>query len=174
MNTDKPWTRGLLIRRNPTDGDMAYFATCCPKGTSIETLVRVKGTRWRIEEGFETAKNELGLDHNETRSWHGWHRHVSLVMLAYAMIGCRPNIKPTARRKKRNLEYQRTHPLVGPENSAPRLQTRPASDKACPHSCMVRLPTRPSSGSAVAHISNPKCNCSARPSFCLSRRAKAM
>jgi SRSO17 transposase len=76
------WTRGLLIRRNPTDGDMAYFTTCCPKGTSIETLVRVEGTRWRIEEGFETAKNELGLDHNETRSWHGWHRHISLVMLA--------------------------------------------------------------------------------------------
>jgi SRSO17 transposase len=49
-------------------------------------LVRVEGTRWRIEEGFETAKNELGLDHNETRSWHGWHRHVSLVMLAYAMM----------------------------------------------------------------------------------------
>ena len=35
---------------------------------------------------FETAKNELGLDHNETRSWHGWHRHVSLVMLAFAMM----------------------------------------------------------------------------------------
>jgi SRSO17 transposase len=51
----------LLIRRNPTDGDMAYFTTWCPKGTSIETLVRVEGTRWRIEEGFETAKNELGL-----------------------------------------------------------------------------------------------------------------
>jgi SRSO17 transposase len=65
---------------------MAYFTTCCPKGTSIETLVRVEGTRWRIEEGFETAKNELGLDHNETRSWHGWHRHISLVMLAYAMM----------------------------------------------------------------------------------------
>jgi hypothetical protein len=35
---------------------------------------------------FETAKNELGLDHNESRSWHGWHRHVSLVMLAFAML----------------------------------------------------------------------------------------
>jgi SRSO17 transposase len=35
---------------------------------------------------FETAKTELGLAHNETRSWHGWHRHVSLVMLAFAMM----------------------------------------------------------------------------------------
>ena len=49
-------------------------------------LVEVEGHRWAIEDGFETAKNELGLDHNETRSWHGWHRHVSLVMLAFAML----------------------------------------------------------------------------------------
>src|SRR5690242_8027193 len=42
--------------------------------------------RWSIEDSFENAKNELGLDHNETRSWHGWHRHVSLVMLAFAMM----------------------------------------------------------------------------------------
>ena len=52
----------------------------------METLVAVEGRRWAIEDGFETAKNELGLDHNETRSWHGWHRHVSLVMLAFAML----------------------------------------------------------------------------------------
>lgn len=100
------WTRGLLIRRTIADGDMAYFTTWCPKGTSLEVLVGVEGTRWRIEEGFETTKNELGLDHNETRSWHGWHRHVSLVMLAYAMMAavrCQANTStakktmPTAR-----------------------------------------------------------------------------
>jgi len=44
------------------------------------------GSRWRIEECFETAKNEFGLDHNESRSWHGWHRHVSLAMLAFALM----------------------------------------------------------------------------------------
>ena len=80
------WTRGLLIRRNIADGDLAFFSTWCPIGTSIETLVTVEGHRWAIEDSFETAKNELGLDHNETRSWHGWHRHVSLVMLAFAMM----------------------------------------------------------------------------------------
>jgi hypothetical protein len=46
----------------------------------------VEGHRWAIEDSFETAKNEFGLDHNESRSWHGWHRHVSLVMLAFAMM----------------------------------------------------------------------------------------
>jgi SRSO17 transposase len=80
------WTRGLLIRRNIADGDLAFFSTWCPAGTRIETLVTVEGQRWAIEDSFETAKNELGLDHNETRSWHGWHRHVSLVMLAFAMM----------------------------------------------------------------------------------------
>ena len=80
------WTRGLLIRRGIADGDLAFFSTWCPAGTPIETLVKVEGHRWAIEDSFETAKNELGLDHNETRSWHGWHRHVSLVMLAFAMM----------------------------------------------------------------------------------------
>jgi SRSO17 transposase len=80
------WTRGLLVRRSIADGELAYFTTWCPAGTGVAVLVRVEGHRWAIEDGFETAKNELGLDHNETRSWHGWHRHVSLVMLAFAML----------------------------------------------------------------------------------------
>lgn len=80
------WTRDLLIRRRPADGKWAFFTTWCPRGTPVETLVRVEGQRWAIEDAFETAKNELGLDHNETRSWHGWHRHVSLVMLAFALL----------------------------------------------------------------------------------------
>jgi SRSO17 transposase len=80
------WTRGLLIRRNLADGHCAYFTTWCPAGTPIETLAAVEGRRWAIEDAFETAKTEFGLDHNETRSWHGWHRHVSLVMLTFAMM----------------------------------------------------------------------------------------
>ena len=80
------WTRGLLIRRSIADNDLAYFTTWCPAGTSMETLVAVEGRRWAIEDSFETTKTELGLDHNESRSWHGWHRHVSLVMLAFAML----------------------------------------------------------------------------------------
>ena len=102
------WTRGLLIRRNISDGELAFFTTWCPEGTGMETLVRVEGHRWAIEDSFETAKNELGLDHNETRSWHGWHRHVSLVMLAFAMMATirhHANVEPpkkTMRRLPRN------------------------------------------------------------------------
>jgi SRSO17 transposase len=80
------WTRGLLVRRSLSEASLAFFSTWCPTGTSLEVLVRVEGRRWAIEDAFETAKTELGLDHNETRSWHGWHRHVSLVMLAFTLL----------------------------------------------------------------------------------------
>src|SRR5215475_10624213 len=73
-------------RRNIADGAMAFFSTWCPKGTPAKKLIAVEGRRWAIEDSFESAKNELGLDHNESRSWHGWHRHVSLVMLVFAMM----------------------------------------------------------------------------------------
>src|SRR5499427_1535385 len=97
------WTRGLLIRRNIADGSLAFFSTWCPKGTSVQKLVSVEGHRWAIEDSFETAKNELGLDHNETRSWHGWHRHASLVMLAFAMtavIRHRANTGPSLKKTR--------------------------------------------------------------------------
>src|SRR6516225_1797090 len=98
------WTRGLLIRRNIAGGDLAFFATWSPKGTPMTKLVAVEGHRWAIEDSFETAKNELGLDHNETRSWHGWHRHVSLVMLAFAMMAVirhRANAEPAPKKTPR-------------------------------------------------------------------------
>jgi SRSO17 transposase len=98
------WTRGLLIRRSLTDGELAFFSTWCPAGTGIATLVAVEGRRWAIEDAFETAKTELGLAHNETRSWHGWHRHVALVMLAFAMMAAvrhRANTMPPPKTRTR-------------------------------------------------------------------------
>lgn len=84
------WTRGLLVRRKLGDGGLAFFTSWCPAGTPLEVLVRVEGRRWvvedAVEDAFETAKTELGLTRDETRSWHGWHRHVSLVMLAFSML----------------------------------------------------------------------------------------
>ena len=110
------WTRGLLIRRTITDHELAFFSTWAPAGTSIEKLVRVEGCRWAIEDSFETAKNELGLDHNETRSWHGWNRHVSLVMLAFAMmatIRCRANKVPAQPKRRLKIPPIR-HLSAGP------------------------------------------------------------
>ena len=137
------WTRGLLIRRNIADGDLAFFSTWCPAGTPIETLVRVEGHRWAIEDSFETAKNELGLDHNETRSWHGWHRHVSLVMLAFAMMAtirhrtnaCRPQKRIHA--KPCGNGVTPPDPLVHAGNPPHRHQNGPATHPTRPYHRMV-------------------------------------
>ena len=115
---DGLWTRGLLIRGRIADDDLAFFTTWCPAGTAIETLVAVEGHRWAIEDSFETAKNEFGLDHNESRSWHGWHRHVSLVMLAFAMMAAirhranPPPPKKTKRRPPAKAKTLTTPPLI--------------------------------------------------------------
>ena len=109
------WTRGLLIRRNIDDGELAYFATWCPGGTTIASLVSVEDHRWSIEDSFETAKNEFGLDHNETRSWHGWHRHVSLVIMAFAMMAAiRHQINQSVPKKTRAPRWKRTALSDGP------------------------------------------------------------
>jgi SRSO17 transposase len=79
--------RWLLVRRRigaPTE--MAYYVAAGPRDTSMEQLARVAGTRWAIEESFETAKSEVGLDQYEVRSWQGWYRHVTLALLAHAYL----------------------------------------------------------------------------------------
>jgi SRSO17 transposase len=76
----------LLIRRSRSDPlQKSYYFVFAPKGTTVEEMVKAIGARWHIEEDFETAK-DLGLDHYEIRSWTGWYRHITLVMLAHAFL----------------------------------------------------------------------------------------
>src|SRR3712207_5264267 len=78
---------GLLIRRGAAKPDkLAYYLTHAPEETTLARLVRVAGTRWAIEGCFEAAKGEVGLDDYEVRSWTGWHRHITLAMLAHAYL----------------------------------------------------------------------------------------
>src|SRR4051794_13486 len=78
---------GLLVRRKLDEPDeLTFHLTLAPEGTDLATLVRVAGTRWTIEACFEAAKGEVGLDEYEVRSWTGWHRHVTLAMLAHAYL----------------------------------------------------------------------------------------
>jgi SRSO17 transposase len=77
----------LLVRRSVEKPDeRAYYVCYGPAQTPIEELVRVAGTRWAIEESFEQAKGEVGLDHYEVRKWAGWYRHVTLALLAHAYL----------------------------------------------------------------------------------------
>ena len=77
----------LLARRSiAKPGDLAYYVCFGPAGTTLQELVRVAGIRWSIEECFEEAKGQVGLDQYEVRRWDGWHRHITLAMLAHAYL----------------------------------------------------------------------------------------
>jgi SRSO17 transposase len=86
--TDDGKRKGLLVRRSLRDKtDIAYYFTLAAARTRLQNLVNVAGSRWAIEECFEQSKQETGLDEYEVRSWHAWYRHITLSMLAHAMLG---------------------------------------------------------------------------------------
>jgi SRSO17 transposase len=77
----------LLARRTVSDpGELAYYLCFGPADTSLVTLVRVAGSRWRVEEAFEQAKGEVGLDHYQVRQYPAWYRHITLAMAALAFL----------------------------------------------------------------------------------------
>jgi SRSO17 transposase len=79
--------RFLLIRRSLSDpSKRAYYRAAGPAQTTLAELVRVAGSRWKIEEGLEEAKGEVGLDQYEVRGFRAWYRHVTLALLAHAML----------------------------------------------------------------------------------------
>jgi SRSO17 transposase len=81
------WRRWLLVRRRVSDPEeLTAYVVFAPQATSLEEWVRVAGSRWTIESGFEGAKGEVGLDDYEVRSWTGWYRHITLAMWAYALL----------------------------------------------------------------------------------------
>src|ERR687894_598833 len=81
------WQKGLLIRRKLAQPEaFTFYLTLASDTAELSELVRVAGTRWTIEASFEAAKGEVGLDQYEVRSWTGWHRHITLAMLAHAYL----------------------------------------------------------------------------------------
>jgi SRSO17 transposase len=87
FQSDSKRHKGVLFRRSIDEPhDHAYYLCGFKPGTPLEELVRVAGCRWAIESGFEQAKQEVGLDDYEVRSWDGWHRHVTLALFAHAFL----------------------------------------------------------------------------------------
>jgi len=66
--------------------ELKVFISDAPADTLRRELVRVSGMRWPIETCFEEAKGELGMDEYQTRSWRGWHHHMTLVILAHHFV----------------------------------------------------------------------------------------
>jgi SRSO17 transposase len=52
----------------------------------LEAVVPVVGARWTIARLFAAAKGEVGLDHDEVRSWTGWYQRLTLAMRALALL----------------------------------------------------------------------------------------
>jgi SRSO17 transposase len=100
--TEPPgWSRFLLVRRSLTPNakgelELAYYLCCAPAGTADEELIRVAGSRWAVEECFQTAKNETGLDHYQVRRYDAWYRHATLAILAHAYLAVTAATSPKA------------------------------------------------------------------------------
>jgi len=93
----------LLARRSISDPtDLAYYLCHAPARTGLTQLVTVAGTRWAIEETFQTSKGQTGLDHYQVRQYTGWYRHITLSMLAHAFL--------TVTRSKKGASNQETAP----------------------------------------------------------------
>jgi SRSO17 transposase len=88
---EEPTSQGkrhwILIRRSLADpSERAYYRAYAPADATLSELVRVAGSRWRIEEGLEQTKGEVGLDQYEVRGFRAWYRHVTLALLAHAVL----------------------------------------------------------------------------------------
>jgi SRSO17 transposase len=95
------WSRYLLVRRSLTRNakgelELAYYLCCAPAGATDEELIRVAGSRWAVEECFQTAKTGTGLDQYQVRRFDAWYRHATLAMLAHAYLAVTAATAPKA------------------------------------------------------------------------------
>lgn len=96
----------LLCQRDlSATPETKYYFVHLPATASLKALVRLAHQRWAIEQQYAELKDELGLDHFEGRSFHGWHRHVVLTAIAYAFI-------------QRERQRRGRHPLTFPQARA--------------------------------------------------------
>ena len=144
----------LLARRSLTKPDeIAYYFVFGPAESTLEQVVRVAGTRWQVEQAFELAKGEVGLDEYEVRTWTGWYRHITLAMFALAYLtvvrrhaAADPEKgEPRTGREQHRERGSRTAPPHG-ARSAPTALRAAVAAATCPraHSALVRLASTPS------------------------------
>ncbi|MEO3928586.1 IS701 family transposase [Micromonosporaceae bacterium B7E4] len=87
VDPDDGGHHSLLIRRNTTTGELAFYRCWTPKPATLAQLVRVAGIRWSIEESFQAAKSQVGLDQHQVRRWDSWYRFTTLAPAALAVLG---------------------------------------------------------------------------------------
>ena len=96
------WRRWLLVRKSLDDREeLAYYLAAGPPRTTLTRLAETAGARWSIEGGFESAKQDVGMADYEVRSWTGWHRHITLALLAHAVLAAVRRLADGASKKSR-------------------------------------------------------------------------
>jgi SRSO17 transposase len=106
----------LLARRSLSHPDeIAYYFVFGPVTSSLDQIVQVAGTRWQVEQAFELAKQEVGLDEYEVRTWVGWYRHITLAMFALAYLTV---VRRHARQATKGGHPNRKKPARGMETLA--------------------------------------------------------
>lgn len=118
----------VVFRRSlgPTP-ELKVYLSNAPKPTSKRELVRVSGMRWPVETALEESKGELGMDHYETRSWRGWHHHMTLTLLAHHFL-----VRLRLHLKKNSGVDRRPSPRVTQRGVAPAGLRRPRRPGANP------------------------------------------
>ncbi|MET7685971.1 hypothetical protein [Streptomyces sp. NPDC005423] len=88
----RPWHREdrrhwVLARRSVSrPEEISYYIAYCAADTTLDELIRIAGSRWAVEECFQTAKQECGLDDYQVRRYPGRHPHMTLAMAAHACL----------------------------------------------------------------------------------------
>ena len=95
----------LLIRRAVETGELAFYRCWTPRPVPLATLITVAGRRWSIEEAFQAAKTQVGLDHYQCRGWKAWHRFTLLAMIALAVLVTAAIHQQPARPDRRHDEF---------------------------------------------------------------------
>ena len=85
----------LLIRRRISDGEYAFYRAHAPRPVPLAQLVRIAGSRWKVEDGFAGSKELAALDEHQVRSWASWHRWTILALLAHAFLSVLTAAQPS-------------------------------------------------------------------------------
>ena len=171
------WGHWLLVRRqiDPPPGkdpELAFYRCAGPAATPVPELIRVGGARWAVEECFQTAKNEAGLDHYQVRDWRAWYAHITLAMFAAAYLAvtrAAEHDRDRAAKKGTRCRWRRPDPVVGQRDPPPARRARPhtrhlrrqhvplvelATTTATPGTCLPLPPTRPSTTLTKVPVGN--------------------
>ena len=133
----RPGSRQLLIRRNRSTGELAYHRCCSPAPVPLTVLVSVAGSRWRVEEFFQSGKGLAALDEHQVRRCASWPRWVTLAMLAHAFLAVvradehtRPAPMPSFRSPVTRSSACSSHSLSDPSTMPPTGSVGPTGGAA--------------------------------------------